>query len=110
MLRTFLRVALVEAASYLLLVGASIAHRVFGTTNLVPYVGLVHGTIFLVYLALAFSLRRVHDWDAGTMIVIVLAAVVPAGTLFVERRISVSPTNPDLLHGWLLTTSRGGRS
>lgn len=110
MLRTFLRVALVEAATYLLLVGASVAHRVFGATNLVPYIGLVHGVIFLVYLTLAFGLRREHGWDTGSMIVLVLAAFVPAGTFFVERRVAARPTDPALLHGWILAGSRDRRS
>lgn len=107
-LDAFLRVALVEALSYLVLVAASVAHRGFGTANLVPYVGLVHGTIFLVYLALAVVLRGRNGWDSGTMIVIVLASVVPLGTLFVERRVSAAPDDPDLLHGWLM--SRSGRN
>ena len=107
-LNVFLKVALIEAVSYLALVAASVAHRVFGAANLVPYVGLVHGTIFLVYLALAFVLRNRNGWDTGTMIVLVLASVVPLGTFFVERRVKADPLNPNLLHGWIMKSS--GRS
>lgn len=102
MIRPFLRVALIEATSYIVLIAASVAHRGLGTVNLVPYVGIVHGTIFLVYLALAFAARKQFGWDTGSMIVIILAAVVPAGTFFVERRVAASPSDPDLLHGWIL--------
>lgn len=108
MIGRFLVVARVEAASYIVLVAASVAHRVLGLTNLVPYVGLVHGVIFLTYLGLAFGVRGTHRWDTGTMIVIVLAAVVPAGTLLVERRVAANPTDPDLLHGWIMGGSRTG--
>lgn len=107
-LSAFLVVALVEAASYLALVGSSIAHRGFGTQNLVPIVGLVHGSVFLVYLALALVLRSRNDWDNGTIVVIVLASVVPLGTVLVERRVKSNPADPDLLHGWLI--ERPGRS
>lgn len=107
-LNVFLKVALIEAVSYLALVAASVAHRGFGAANLVPYVGLVHGTIFLVYLALAFVLRNRNGWDTGTMIVLVLTSVVPLGTFFVERRVAADPLNPNLLHGWIMKSS--GRS
>ncbi len=97
LLRSFHLIAVTEAVTYLALVGASIAHRGFGTANLVPAVGLIHGTVFLVYLSLAFVLRRRFGWDALTIILIVLAAVVPFGTLLVERRIAQSPYAPDIL-------------
>lgn len=108
MIGRFLAVARVEAASYMVLIAASVAHRVFGLVNLVPYAGLVHGVIFLIYLTLAFRVRGTHAWDTGTMIVIVLAAVVPAGTLLVERHVAANPTDPDLLHGWIMGGSRQG--
>lgn len=108
MMQWFLRVARIEAASYLVLIAASVAHRVFGATNVVPQVGLVHGSIFLIYLALALRARGTHRWDTGTMVVIVLAAVVPAGTLLVERHVAANPTDPDLLHGWIMGGSRKG--
>lgn len=90
-------IAVTEAVTYLALVAASVAHRVFDTANLVPAVGLVHGTVFLVYLATSFILRRRFRWDTLTMIIIVLASVVPLGTLVVERRIARSPYSPNLL-------------
>ncbi|HTO01693.1 MAG TPA: DUF3817 domain-containing protein, partial [Microthrixaceae bacterium] len=89
-------IAVTEAVTYLALVSASVAHRVFGAANLVPAVGLVHGTVFLVYLAASFRLRRRLNWDTVTMIIIVLASVVPFGTLVVERRIARSPFSPKL--------------
>ena len=105
LVKTFLKVALIEAASYLALVGASIGHRAFDMGDYVPIVGLIHGSVFLVYLALGFGLRCRYGWDSGTIIVLVLASVIPLGTLLVERKVAANPMAPDLLHGWIMAGS-----
>jgi integral membrane protein len=87
MLRWFRGVAVVEAISYLVLLAASVAKHVFGNGSLVDVLGPLHGTIFLVYLALALNVRERLRWPWSTMGVVTVAAAIPFGAIVVERRL-----------------------
>lgn len=86
--RAFRVVALVEAASYLCLLAASIARRTTDGPDLVPIVGLGHGLVFLVYLALALAARDRLGWHLRTTLFVVVAAVIPLGGLVVARQVA----------------------
>jgi integral membrane protein len=86
MIRWFRGVAIVEAVSYLVLLAASVAKHVFGNGALADVLGPVHGTIFLVYLALGLNVRERLRWSWGTMGVVTVAAAIPLGAIYVERR------------------------
>ena len=86
--RQFRAIAVVEAVSYLLLVASSVLKRGLDGPDLVPVVGLVHGLIFLAYVALAVRVRRPLGWDGRTTATVVVAAVVPFGGIYVEQRLT----------------------
>jgi len=86
--RQFRVIAVAEAISYLVLLGASLLKRGFAGPDLVPYVGLGHGLIFLVYFALAVRVREQLDWDTRTTLTVVVAAVIPFGGIYVEQRLT----------------------
>ena len=86
-IRLFKMVALAEAASYLLLLGASVAKRALDAPELVTVMGPVHGVLFLTYVALALYVRDQLRWTGWTTVMVIVAAVVPLGGLIVERRI-----------------------
>ena len=88
LLLSFRVVAVVEAVSYVVLVLASLAHRVGQTQNFVPKIGPIHGVIFLVYLSFALLLRRALRWDTSMTLFVVLAAVIPFGGIYVEQRVA----------------------
>jgi integral membrane protein len=90
-IRLFKMVALAEAASYLLLLGASVAKRTLDAHELVTVMGPVHGILFLAYVALALYVRPQLRWSGWTTVMVVVAAVVPLGGLIVERRIPDEP-------------------
>jgi len=81
-------VAVLEALSYLSLLAASVAHRVANMQNLVPRMGLLHGLIFLVYLGFVLLLRKPMRWGIQTTLLIIIAAVIPLGGIYVERNYS----------------------
>jgi integral membrane protein len=85
-MRWFKVVAVAEAVSYLLLLGASVAKHVFDMPGAVPIMGPIHGLIFLTYLWLALLVREELGWRLTTTLVVV-AAVIPLGGLYVERRV-----------------------
>lgn len=86
-MQTFRAVAVVEAISYLLLIAASVARRGFGVEGVVPVVGLVHGVIFLVYVAVALAARRELRWPLQETLFVLAAAIIPLGGIVVERRL-----------------------
>lgn len=83
--RRFRAVALLEAATYVLLVVAAVARRA-SDLDLVPVVGPVHGIVFLVYVALALRVAGPLRWVPAQTLVVIVAAVVPLGGLYVGRR------------------------
>lgn len=98
-IRWFKVVAVAEAVSYLVLLGASVAKHVFDMPGAVPIMGPIHGLIFLTYLWLALLVRDQLGWRLSTTLTVVVAAVIPLGGLYVERRVladatSVGPPEP----------------
>ena len=90
-IRLFKMVALAEAASYLLLLGASVAKRTLDAHELVTVMGPIHGILFLAYVALALYVRERLGWNGWTTVMVVVASVVPLGGLIVERRLPDEP-------------------
>ena len=95
-IRWFKVVAVAEAVSYLVLLGASVAKHVFDMPGAVPIMGPIHGLIFLTYLWLALLVREELGWRLTTTLMVVVAAVIPLGGLYVERRVlaDTTPTAP----------------
>lgn len=91
-IRWFKVVAIAEAVSYLVLLGASVAKHVFDTPGAVPIMGPIHGLIFLTYLWLALLVREELGWRLTTTLMVVVAAVIPLGGLYVERRVLAGTT------------------
>ena len=95
-IRRFKVVALAEAVSYLVLLGASVAKHVFDMPGAVPIMGPIHGFIFLTYLWLALLVREELGWKLQTTLTVIVAAVIPLGGLYVERRLlgDAAPVEP----------------
>ena len=85
---TWLRaIALAEAVTYLALLAAVVAKRGFGEPAGVSLVGPIHGVVFLAYFAAVIFAREDHGWGAGRTVALLLAAVIPLGGLWAERRL-----------------------
>lgn len=83
----FRLLALTEAVSWLLLIGAAIAKRAADLPEATQIMGPIHGVIFLVYAGAVLYVRDELRWSAGRTVVALLAALLPLGTyLIVERR------------------------
>jgi integral membrane protein len=86
--RWFRAVALVEAVSYLILLGAVVAKYAFDAPIGVRVMGPVHGVIFLVYAGLAFTVREQLRWSTQHTFAVLAAAVIPLGGYLVERSLA----------------------
>jgi len=72
-------VAIAEAVSYLLLLGAVLLHRVFDGPDYIGGLGPVHGILFLVYVALVLRIRESQGWDLWKTLLIFVVSAVPFG-------------------------------
>jgi integral membrane protein len=83
-LRRLRLVSTPEAISFLVLLGCSVLKR---TTefNAVPVMGLVHGVLFILYVAFwADSWRRVR-WSLGRAAWMFALSILPTGGFFADR-------------------------
>ncbi len=85
LLRWFRIVALAEATSFLLLLGASYAKHFHDEGLGVSVLGPIHGLLFMAYLALALHGANEAGWSLRTTIWILVGAVVPFGGFVVDR-------------------------
>lgn len=79
-------VASAEGLSYVALLTAVVAKRVFDQPGGVEVIGPLHGVLFLAYFALVVFEREERGWSIGRTATVLLAALVPLGGFWVERR------------------------
>lgn len=80
-------IAVLEAISYLALLLAVIAKRVFAQPGGVIVIGPIHGVIVLANVAAVILAREERRWNGLTTLACILAAVIPFGGYVVERRL-----------------------
>jgi integral membrane protein len=90
-LRNFGYVALIEATTFLLLLGASYLKHTQDEPLGVSILGPIHGLLFIAYVLMALGLREQCGWSGRTTGLILLGAVVPFGGYFVDRWIERNP-------------------
>ena len=85
-LARFRTVSLAEAVSFLVLL--CIAMPLKYAANLpvaVMIAGMVHGLLFLAYVALAWDQRVAQKWDAGRFLTVLVASVIPTGPFWLHK-------------------------
>lgn len=93
MTRLFRWVAMAEAASWLILIAATIVKYSADAPVGVKIMGPIHGVLFIFYVLLALRLRPVLKWNARTMLIIMADSIIPGGGFFVANRRDL--TKPD---------------
>ncbi len=81
------RAGLIEAVSFLLLIGAAMPLKYLaGQPLAVKIFGWIHGVLFVVF---CFALLRVWitaRWPFGRVVMVFIAALLPFGPFVVDRR------------------------
>lgn len=81
-------VALVEAVSYVLLVGIAMPLKhVFDLPLAVRVLGMAHGVLFLLLAWLLVRARFETDWPVRRLGLIFVASLVPVWPFFLDRRV-----------------------
>lgn len=84
-IRTLRYVALLEAASFLILLAATYIKYQNDAPEGVEIMGPVHGMLFLAYVVIALIVRGPARWSNRTTLGVLLGAVLPFGGFVVDR-------------------------
>ena len=87
MIKLFKIIALLEGVSLLALLFFAMPMKyIFSNPIFVKYIGMAHGILFILYLAIALLLKLEQKWDLKKFAIICLASVVPFGTFYIEKK------------------------
>ncbi len=80
-------VAFLEGVSYLLLLFVAMPIKYIGNDEqYVKLLGMPHGLLFVAYIAIAILIKPEFKWDNKTFSMILLAAIIPFGTFYIDRK------------------------
>ena len=80
-------VALLEGVSYILLmtIGLYFKYQLNDATY-VKLLGMPHGLLFILYILIAFLLRKQEQWSFINFVIILFASLIPFGTFYIDRK------------------------
>ena len=95
LLRPFRRVAFLEGVSLLLLLGVAMPLKYWaGMPLAVRVVGMTHGILFLVYVAMIGLLVQRGDWSRTRAVGAIVLGILPFGTFVLDRTIERELAGP----------------
>lgn len=87
LLPLFRIVALLEGISYILLLFiASPIKWFYDDPQYVRLLGMPHGLLFITYVVMAVLLSKEMKWDSKSLRIILIAAVIPFGTFYIDKK------------------------
>ncbi len=86
-IKTFRRIRVLEAISFLTLLAIAMPLKYFwGMPQMVQIVGMAHGVLFVIYILGAFIMHQKLNWNLQTLAIVISCSVIPFGPFFVERK------------------------
>ncbi len=80
-------VAFLEGVSYLLLLFIATPIKYFGDNETyVKMLGMPHGMLFIIYIILAFMLKKEQKWEGKTFWIVLIASIIPFGTFYIDKK------------------------
>ncbi len=79
-------IAVLEGVSYVLLLIATPIKYILHNEQYVKALGMPHGILFILYIALALLIRQYMQWDNKNLMIIMLASMIPLGTFYVDYK------------------------
>ena len=84
-IKIFRLVGFLEGLSYLLLIFIAVPLKYWtADDSFVKILGMPHGLLFLLYVFLAFFIRRKRKWSNKKIFIVLLASILPFGTFYVD--------------------------
>ena len=87
-MKLFFRIiALLEGVSYILLMTIGLYFKyLLNDDTYVKLLGMPHGVLFMLYILIAFLLRKKEQWSFINFIIILFASLIPFGTFYIDRK------------------------
>jgi len=80
-------VAFLEGVSFILLMTIGLYFKYqLNDDRYVKLLGMPHGLLFVIYIILAYLLRKEEDWNTKDFTIVLFASVIPFGTFYIERK------------------------
>jgi len=80
-------VALLEGVSYILLMTIGLYFKyLLNDDTYVKLLGMPHGVLFMLYILIAFLLRKQEQWSFINFVIILFASLIPFGTFYIDRK------------------------
>ena len=80
-------VSILEGVSYLLLLFIATPFKHFqGDASYVKMLGMPHGILFMLYVVIAFMLKKEMNWNNKTLGIVLLASILPFGTFYIDKK------------------------
>jgi integral membrane protein len=87
-LARFRTISLLEGASYVALLGIAMPLKYLADqARAVTVVGAIHGGLFVLFGLALIAATRAERWSLRTMSIATLAALLPLGAFWLERRL-----------------------
>lgn len=87
MLKSFKFVARAEGISLLLLLFIAMPLKyIWDYPKAVEIVGMIHGVLFIAYVAWAIWVYMTLSWKVKTLAIVILASIIPFGTFYIEKK------------------------
>lgn len=81
-------VGFLEGLSFLILLGIAMPLKyILGLPMAVKVIGMAHGVLFILFIALAFQATLVHQWPVKRMFILWIASILPFGTFYADYKI-----------------------
>jgi len=86
-LKTFFRfIAILEGVSYVLLLIATPIKYLLDNDRYVKALGMPHGLLFIIYIALAFFIQKKMEWTNKKFLIVIVASIIPFGTFYIDYK------------------------
>lgn len=80
-------VSFLEGVSYLLLLFVATPIKYLqDNPEYVKLLGMPHGVLFMLYIILAFVIKKEMNWNYKNSGVILICSVIPFGTFYVDKK------------------------
>ncbi|WP_103867033.1 MULTISPECIES: DUF3817 domain-containing protein [Aquimarina] len=87
MITSFRIISFLEGVSYLLILFVTMPLKyIFESPEPNQIIGMAHGFLFLLYIVLAIMVKFEKQWNAKTLIIVLLCSIIPFGTFWMDKK------------------------
>ena len=86
-IKSFKVISVLEAISFLLLLGVAMPLKyIWDMPDVVKHVGMAHGVLFMLYIAMAIYMSILLKWSGKTLLIVIFCSVLPFGPFYADKK------------------------